>query len=290
MKKVSKMFALGLALAMTFGITVNAAPSISTGTDVSDKVEVSGAGVSSAEIPSDAKNIEVPAVDVSTMTDEQVANLSQNSSAKYEAVKEVGTTSDIKVPEGATVSVSATPASVGVMAVVDQVADKAVQAMKLDVAANAKPDVKAVLNIDLNVTGGTKADVFAANTNGIKVTFNAGIVPAANKKYLVLHQLASGAWETVPATIAQDGTVIATFSTLSPVAIVEVPLAEKAGIDTPATPDNKDDSNNDNNASAGNNGAATSPKTGETLPVAGLMAVICLAGAVVCAKRVRYNK
>lgn len=32
-----------------------------------------------------------------------------------------------------------------------------------------------------------------------------------------------------------------------------------------------------------------SPKTGETLPVAGMMAVLCLAGAVVCAKKARCN-
>ncbi|MCI9336448.1 MAG: hypothetical protein HFH93_02725 [Lachnospiraceae bacterium] len=38
-----------------------------------------------------------------------------------------------------------------------------------------------------------------------------------------------------------------------------------------------------------NNGAPVSPKTGETLPVAGMMAVLCLAGAVLCAKKARCN-
>ena len=33
-----------------------------------------------------------------------------------------------------------------------------------------------------------------------------------------------------------------------------------------------------------------SPKTGETLPAAGILAVICLAAAAVCAKKVRYNR
>lgn len=33
----------------------------------------------------------------------------------------------------------------------------------------------------------------------------------------------------------------------------------------------------------------TSPKTGETLPVAGMMAVLCLAGALVCIKKASYN-
>ena len=36
-------------------------------------------------------------------------------------------------------------------------------------------------------------------------------------------------------------------------------------------------------------GAPVSPKTGETLPVAGMMAVLCLAGVVVCAKKARCN-
>ncbi len=37
-------------------------------------------------------------------------------------------------------------------------------------------------------------------------------------------------------------------------------------------------------------GTPVSPKTGETLPVAPIMAVICLAGAAVCAKKVRFNR
>ena len=36
-------------------------------------------------------------------------------------------------------------------------------------------------------------------------------------------------------------------------------------------------------------GAPVSPKTGETLLVAGMMAVLCLAGVVVCAKKARCN-
>lgn len=36
-------------------------------------------------------------------------------------------------------------------------------------------------------------------------------------------------------------------------------------------------------------GAPVSPKTGEALPVAGMMAVLCLAGVVVCAKKARCN-
>ncbi|MCI9439278.1 MAG: hypothetical protein HFH85_19440 [Lachnospiraceae bacterium] len=34
----------------------------------------------------------------------------------------------------------------------------------------------------------------------------------------------------------------------------------------------------------------TSPKTGETVPAAGILAVILLAGVIICATRVRYNK
>lgn len=96
-------------------------------------------------------------------------------------------------------------------------------------------------------------------------------VKEAGKKYMVLHlNEATNVWETVDAVI-ENGKITATFASLSPIVIVEI--SEKA----PAT----------NSAATS---PAESPKTGEVLPAAGIMAVICLAGAAVCAKKVRFSK
>lgn len=97
----------------------------------------------------------------------------------------------------------------------------------------------------------------------------------AGKKYVLLHQKADGTWEKIDATKIEAGKITATFKSFSPVAIVEV--AAKAG---------------SNNSGAATTAAtpAASPKTGETLPVAGIAALICLAGVVVCAKKVKFNR
>lgn len=80
------------------------------------------------------------------------------------------------------------------------------------------------------------------------------------------------AWEVLP-TKAEGGIIYAFTKDLSPVYIAIINV--RGGDTTPGTP-------------AG--GAPVSPKTGETLPVAGMMAVICLAGVAVCAKKARCSK
>ena len=81
------------------------------------------------------------------------------------------------------------------------------------------------------------------------------------------------AWEVLP-TKAEGGIIYAFTKDLSPVYIAIINV--RGGDTTPGTP-------------AGG-GAPVSPKTGETLPVAGMMAVICLAGVAVCAKKARCSK
>lgn len=88
----------------------------------------------------------------------------------------------------------------------------------------------------------------------VTITFDvSGVV--AGQSVTVLHMLPDHNWEILPAT-AGNGTVTATFTSLSPVAFVV---------------------------------GATSPKTGETLPVFAILAVICLAGTVVCTRKVKFN-
>jgi len=99
----------------------------------------------------------------------------------------------------------------------------------------------------------------------------------AAKKYIILHyNKTKTAWETMGAEKVEGNTFFVRFTSFSPVVVVEVE-EEAAAADT----------NTNNTTTTTTTTPAQSPKTGETLPVAGIMAVICLAGAVVCAKRAR---
>ena len=89
-----------------------------------------------------------------------------------------------------------------------------------------------------------------------QLTFNVSGV-TEGQKIAVLHQKHDGSWETITPDAVGNGTVTATFTSLSPVAIVAY------------------------NASA---------QTGETAPVMPvIIAVICVAGVAICAKKVKYN-
>lgn len=93
-------------------------------------------------------------------------------------------------------------------------------------------------------------------SKGVQVTMNVpGVV--AGQSISVLHQKADGTWEILPVNKVGNGTVTATFTSFSPVAIVS---------------------------------GAGSPKTGSVLPMAGVMMIIFLAGAAVCAYRLRLTK
>ncbi len=73
----------------------------------------------------------------------------------------------------------------------------------------------------------------------------------AGQKIAVLHQKADGTWESVPVKGVAAGSVTATFTSLSPVAIVSY----------------------------------ASPKTGEGMPAAAVAALIALTGAALCMKK-----
>jgi hypothetical protein len=100
--------------------------------------------------------------------------------------------------------------------------------------------------------------------NGVKVDIAVkGVV--ASKSYIVLHQKADGSWERLDAEV-KDGVITATFKgSFSPVVIAEV--------------------EGDGSAAAG----TSSPKTGETAPLATVLAVVMLAGAALCTKKVKFN-
>lgn len=73
----------------------------------------------------------------------------------------------------------------------------------------------------------------------------------AGQKVAVLHQKSDGAWESVPVTNVASGSVTATFTSLSPVAIVTY----------------------------------ASPKTGEVVSMVAVLALIALAGSALCAAK-----
>lgn len=99
-----------------------------------------------------------------------------------------------------------------------------------------------------------------AGTGKVTLTFEVAGIKAADKGSIyLLHEYADGKWEVIHPSEVVDGKITATFNSLSPVAIVKV-------ADT----------------------ATTLPKTGApvVLPV---VALICAAGAVGCAKKVKFN-
>lgn len=121
-----------------------------------------------------------------------------------------------------------------------------VEAAQAQAVATVAPTAKVLQMVDVSLpVSFTKA----------QITFNvSGVV--AGQKIAVLHQKHDGTWEVIAPDSVGNGTVTATFTSLSPVAIVAY------------------------NASA---------QTGETLPVLPVVTLICVAGIVVYGKKVKFN-
>lgn len=247
MKKLSSMLALGLALALTFGMTVSAKESPTT----------------EGTAPS--------------MTEAQQKDYTQKSSALTQAVGSVTATVD-----GKSVTLTKEPVAPETLYQAERLADdKAAEkaaALKLDVPKGATVKTTVVGSADLKLPEGTEMP-----EAGITLTIPISGIKEG-KTYVLLH-LANGTWETIVPKSVVNGAVEATFKSLSPVVASEVFVVvaeeekEEDDDDVAAVP-----------AAAAAVNPATSPKTAETLPVAGVMALICLAGAAVCAGKVRYNK
>ena len=136
---------------------------------------------------------------------------------------------------------TSTGAAVTIEAVSETVKEDAV---KTAVEKSAKSNVLAL------------AEVSVTGAEGATITFEVAGVTATSNIYL-LHNNGTK-WDVIHPDKVEDGKVTATFKSLSPVAIVEIPTSE------------------------------TLPKTGATL-VLPAMALICAAGAVVSAKKVKFN-
>ena len=138
-------------------------------------------------------------------------------------------------------------ASNGVAVTLETVKDDVKEAaVKKAIAENKASQVVALVNVKV-----------PEGTGRVTITFDVAGVAKGDNIYL-LHQKSNKTWEVIHPDKVGDGKVTATFTSLSPVAIVEIPTGEKL------------------------------PKTGApvVLPV---VALICAAGAVGCARKVKFN-
>lgn len=123
--------------------------------------------------------------------------------------------------------------------------------------ASAAADSSKTITADVLSVVEVHADANAPkNADGsITVTFQVPDIAAGDIVFLLHYN--GTAWETINPVAVADGAVAANFTSFSPVAIVKVKV--------------------DN--------AATAPQTGAAFPVAGVVAIIALAGATVCGRK-----
>ena len=144
---------------------------------------------------------------------------------------------------------------------VAKLADTIGSATLKQIAADSTKQVTPSVKFAAEVTAPAGVTVSAANP----ITLD---LPAPGVKagaaVAVLHWNGT-AWEVIKPDAVNNGTVKATFTSLSPVFVVEF-------------------------SALTNDGKAVSPKTGSSMPVLPVMAVICMAGvAVVATKKVKCN-
>ena len=144
---------------------------------------------------------------------------------------------------------------------VAKLADTIGSATLKQIAADSTKQVTPSVKFAADVTAPAGVTVSAANP----ITLD---LPAPGVKagaaVAVLHWNGS-AWEVIKPDAVNDGMVKATFTSLSPVFVVEF-------------------------SALTSDGKAVSPKTGSSMPVLPVMAVICMAGvAVVATKKVKCN-
>lgn len=140
---------------------------------------------------------------------------------------------------------------------VEKEIDFKVEAVTKEVVTKAQEQAKILVAPNANVLKAFDVTLPAGDYSaGVQITF---AVPgiSAGQKIAVLHQKTDGTWESVPVNNVAQDSVTATFTSFSPVAIVAY---------------------------------EGSPKTGAAVSAAGVLALICLAGAGVSVTRIRNKK
>lgn len=267
MKKLSSMLALGMALALTFGMTVSAAGSTTTQNpdfkpteeQVTEAEQVIKDG--KAEVTVVGSDVKVTVEDVKTETVAEVMNTNVVQNA-LDAI------SDADWAQA-----------------VDQMVKNSGTGLALDkvdkITVNSTPVAAVEIKCEDIPEGGSVTLEIA----------NANIQPNGTTTYVVMHlNSKTGQWEIIVPDKVENGKVTVTFSSFSPALVnpaIIVPLGEDVKDDEPAAEEWLEPRHPEQAAAAN---PATSPKTAETLPLAGVMALIGLAGAAICASKVRYNK
>lgn len=163
-----------------------------------------------------------------------------------------------------------------IAAVADAIDSKDLEKAATDANKVVVPEVKAVAEVK------APAGVVVSETSPITITFPvSGIKAGAN--VMILHWTNS-AWEVIKPDSVKDGAVVATFKSLSPVAIVEVKVEEKAVTPTPAPAPAPAPAPQATPTPAP---AVTAPKTGEPVSVFAVMALMSVAGIGVCSKKIK---
>jgi hypothetical protein len=278
-------------------MTAFAADSVNTSTeDVSDVVEVEEAAVTTVV------TVAVEEVKVEDLSEEEVASIQEESTQKAAAVKAPALSETKTTSTGEEVAVTKSELTVeqaaqvpnATKAVVEELVKQGAITLASGKSATEATTVKAYFDIDLATVAadGSSAALSSSEKNGVigsGITLSFKVdAPKAGKTVVVLHQKTDGSWESVPSKLSADGTLVATFSSLSPVIITEV------DVDTTTTTDDKDDDDDDDDTVAATTTAATaqsgkSPKTAETASAAGVIALAAVASAVVASKKIRYN-
>jgi len=292
MKKISSMLALGMALALTFGMTVSAAESPATQNPdyKPTEADTQAAEATIAALPKAEDIVVKPStalkddqgkevqVTVQTIKAETVAEL-QATDVTEKAVESLKSNGgEAKVTE----TIAKAMAAVNGSDKVDSTKQKIT-----DVKIEKTPVAAAVIEIPENAV---------IPETGLQLEISLpGFTPKADATYVVMH-LGKDGWEIIAPDAIADGKVTATFKDLSPVTVNEVTftvvkIADPEPVGEETGEDEEDDSEDSSSAApAAVVNPATSPKTAETLPAAGVMALIALAGAAVCAGRMRYNR
>lgn len=125
---------------------------------------------------------------------------------------------------------------------------------------------------------------------GVQITLNLAGVKKGDNIVLLHQRKDNGKWERITPDVVGDGYVMATFTNLSPVAVVKLP---------PAAPKQDEDSNQTATTTTTKTTTTTnvvrsttpgtSPRTGAELPILPVLALICVAGIAVCGSKVKFN-
>ncbi len=165
------------------------------------------------------------------------------------------------------------------------------EGVAVNVTAASEEQVKSAEAVEnVSVKAVFEVPIKLAEGQTVTLTFTMKEEVGANVQ--VLHWNGT-AWESdsISGVKVEGKKVTATFSSLSPVAIVEkteVAAASETPIYSPEWYEAQKTANTDNSVAAATT-TVTSPKTGENAAFLPMMAVICLAGVVVCTRKVKFN-